>query len=202
MSDHLDLSRWKARRGLSIACVPETGSGWNRVLSDALDRIAKAIEFSRGSISIVQIKEKLGELRIYYDERGLTRRERSAVEVGVSLAEARSRVTCETCGSKGTIRSSNSGWIHASCDAHSNGSPAGRNPDAAITWNRGRPASRRKWVEERVRYDEDLDRIVVLSRRTKSRRKLRKSVTPFGLADAKLIRRRRKMESVQQETSS
>ncbi len=58
----------------------------------------------------VQIKEKFGTLRFYYDGgdeyiRGL-----------VSMAEVISEITCETCGSPGKLREG--GWLRTLCDTH------------------------------------------------------------------------------------
>ena len=58
----------------------------------------------------VQVKEKFGSLRFYYEGgddyiRGL-----------VSLAESLSHRTCEQCGSPGVGRGG--GWIQTLCDLH------------------------------------------------------------------------------------
>ena len=58
----------------------------------------------------VQVKEKFGTLRFYYDGgddyvRGL-----------VSMAEWASAHTCETCGERGKIRGT--GWLYVSCNEH------------------------------------------------------------------------------------
>lgn len=58
----------------------------------------------------VQIKEKFGGLRFY------TNGGDSAVDAMISVAEALSYRTCETCGSPGKSR--NSGWIRTLCDKH------------------------------------------------------------------------------------
>ena len=58
----------------------------------------------------VQVKEKFGTLRFYYEGgddyiRGL-----------VSMAESMSGVTCEVCGKPGTT--GGTGWIHTACEEH------------------------------------------------------------------------------------
>lgn len=63
-------------------------------------------------ITVLQIKEKFGGLRFYYDGgddyiRGLE-----------SMAESWAGRTCETCGEKGTRRGG--GWIRTLCDTHEN----------------------------------------------------------------------------------
>jgi hypothetical protein len=58
----------------------------------------------------VQVKEKFGELRFYYDGGD------STIDGMVQMAEAMSYVTCEECGSPG--KSSRDGWIRVLCDTH------------------------------------------------------------------------------------
>jgi hypothetical protein len=58
----------------------------------------------------VQIKEKFGTLRFYYNGGD------SKIEGMVRLAESMSAVTCEECGKPGQQRSG--GWIRTLCDEH------------------------------------------------------------------------------------
>jgi len=60
--------------------------------------------------SIVQIKEKFGTLRFYY-EGGNDR-----VSTLVEFAETMSGCTCEECGSPGELRQG--GWVRTLCDTH------------------------------------------------------------------------------------
>jgi hypothetical protein len=60
-----------------------------------------------------QVKEKFGALRFYYsggDE---------AIENYVSMAEAMSYITCDTCGSPGKL--GGKGWISVKCKKHGGG---------------------------------------------------------------------------------
>lgn len=61
---------------------------------------------------IEQVKEKFGMLRVYV-------RDTNARQAGmIVLAEELSGVTCEVCGSPGTLR--NSSWLRTLCDTHHN----------------------------------------------------------------------------------
>jgi len=61
----------------------------------------------------VQIKEKFGSLRAYFDN---TTKEMNAL---ISEAENKSYTICEECGQEGKIRKG--GWIRCLCDEHSKG---------------------------------------------------------------------------------
>jgi hypothetical protein len=60
----------------------------------------------------VQVKEKFGGLRFYYDGGD------SYVEGLVAMAESMSYRTCDVCGNPG--KTNNSGWISVRCEQHSN----------------------------------------------------------------------------------
>jgi hypothetical protein len=61
-------------------------------------------------VVVIQVKEKYGTLRFYYDG--------GDEEIGgmVTMAEAMSVVTCETCGNTGKIRGRR--WFYTACDKH------------------------------------------------------------------------------------
>lgn len=60
----------------------------------------------------VQVKEKFGTLRFYYNGGD------EYISGLVSMAEWASSVTCETCGERGKLRGS--GWVYTACDEHAN----------------------------------------------------------------------------------
>ncbi len=61
-------------------------------------------------VKVMQIKEKFGGLRFYYEGGDDT------VDGMVRMAESWAANTCEECGSPGTSR--NTGWIKTLCDKH------------------------------------------------------------------------------------
>ena len=113
----------------------ECGDGWFNILDQLMSNIqhhidwkekqrnwavtfnskAKPEEFREvheliPQVTLDQVKEKLGTLRFYYtggDEyiRGM-----------VTMAEAMSGTTCETCGNVGKFRGKS--WFYTSCDEH------------------------------------------------------------------------------------
>lgn len=60
--------------------------------------------------TLVQVKEKFGGLRFYYDGGNAT------INAYVEFAEGMASRTCEVCGSPGKSR--NTGWIKTLCDKH------------------------------------------------------------------------------------
>lgn len=88
----------------------ELEGGWVGILEEFLSEVS---DIPGGSLSVVQIKEKFGTLRIYcratepYEER---------VALAKTRAEAKSSVTCLYCGCRGRMR--NNGWYSVMCDVH------------------------------------------------------------------------------------
>lgn len=87
------------------------GDGWFNIINMMCQLIQSHVDWRQDTcpqVVAVQVKEKFGTLRFYYeggDEyiQGIT-----------SMAEAMSGVTCEACGVPGTAR--HGGWIHVYCD--------------------------------------------------------------------------------------
>ena len=99
------------------------GEGWYHIIENLCKQIHSHISWQNEcaarypdknqpcpNVSIVQIKEKFGDLRFYYDGGDDT------ISGMVSMAEAWSKHTCETCGNLGQRRSG--GWIRTLCDKH------------------------------------------------------------------------------------
>lgn len=96
----------------------EVGDGWRVILSDLLAEIAAVIgdPDAHPDFKISQIKEKYGELRFYI--RAVPAAQADAIDAAVLRAEARSRLTCETCGAPGELRATGSGCLYTACTAH------------------------------------------------------------------------------------
>jgi len=99
------------------------GPGWHDILSALCDNIQHYTEwnnknFDKGytqykqvpPVTVVQVKEKFGTLRFYYDGGD------DKIDGMVRMAESMSAVTCEECGRPGT--STGGGWIRTLCDEH------------------------------------------------------------------------------------
>ncbi|GJH17344.1 hypothetical protein CBA19CS22_12400 [Caballeronia novacaledonica] len=90
----------------------ECGDGWYEIveeLSAELEAIATAGGANR--LNVVQVKEKLSALRVYFD--------RPAPAAAIKLVDAaieRSRVTCELCGGPGELRRYRRGWLRTLCE--------------------------------------------------------------------------------------
>lgn len=98
------------------------GPGWWPIIEELCFRIQSHInwkneqkeKYNRGKgcaqVEVVQIKEKFGGLRFYYDGGDDT------IDGMVRMAEAWADKSCETCGAPGTRRGG--GWVRTLCDHH------------------------------------------------------------------------------------
>jgi hypothetical protein len=147
---HADLFGW----GGDLA----VGSGWRELIEKAVERIAAAVASAPGAkVTITQIKEKFGGLRIYFDEEtALTGTARARVEEAIALAEARADCTCETCGAEGRLYI-RGGWYLTCCEIHAEGEPVCRRGHYLV-W-RTRENNTRGTVRAR-RYDRECDAFV------------------------------------------
>lgn len=82
------------------------GKGWAPLVNRVFDKL----ESTKGSIKIVQVKEKYAGLRIYTD---YSNKELDAV---INQVERQSLTMCEECGKPGKVRGQ--GWYYTSCDIH------------------------------------------------------------------------------------
>lgn len=101
----------------------ECGDGWYQILNSLCGNIQSYIDWNNKSavagykdfqpveqVVAVQVKEKFGGLRFYYD--GGDRH----IDGMVRMAESWADNTCEVCGNPGTSRGG--GWIKTLCDEH------------------------------------------------------------------------------------
>jgi hypothetical protein len=117
---------------------PTCGDGWRDLVQTAVGRIASAVAAApNGSLKVGQIKEKFATLRVYLDSRnGLPEASRAAVDEAISLAEARSACTCETCGEPGRLYK-NGGWFLTACEQHAKGKAVEVRPVARMFTSSG-----------------------------------------------------------------
>jgi len=162
----LDLVAYCAARHPQVTVLPQgnpiCGSGWDMIVTKAVDRIAGIVGRRPGaSVEIERVDEKYGTLRIDAEASGMTRRQRRLLDAAVTLAEERSACTCETCGTPGRVRFSGMSY-EASCEEHAG---RGAGDPEPLEFSRSRRISRHVWVRETVAYDRDADKLVVLKRR-------------------------------------
>lgn len=88
-------------------------NGWY----DLLNRTLAQIYFHKYPVDIIQIKEKLGGLRIYIKSReNLDSIDSDKIDMILNNAEIESKTICETCGKSGKLDSSNIHCIRTICD--------------------------------------------------------------------------------------
>jgi hypothetical protein len=87
--------------------------GWWPILSDLCEKISGYLDENPqvSPVIVVQVKEKYGGLRFYYDGGD------TIVDDLVRAAEEATVRTCEVCGKPGEIQSIG-GWLKCLCDEH------------------------------------------------------------------------------------
>ena len=90
----------------------EHGDGWYNIIEELSNKIssyiAKLPKDKQEDLYCLQVKEKFGGLRFYmhgYDE---------TIESYIREAEKACDVTCESCGSPGTLKGKS--WVRTMCD--------------------------------------------------------------------------------------
>jgi hypothetical protein len=96
---------------------PDCEEGWRDLLERACDSIEAALE--DGVFRVIQIKEKYGMLRFYWDGE-LSPEAEAKVGEAIALAVVRSACTCEICGAEGRLYS-RGGWLATACAQHARG---------------------------------------------------------------------------------
>ena len=92
------------------------GDGWYKIVDEFLKKATKILN-EKYEIDIIQIKEKFGSLRIYYDVIDCTEEVILMLRKLVMEAENKSFVTCEVCGKEGKIKN-DTGWVSTLCNKH------------------------------------------------------------------------------------
>jgi hypothetical protein len=99
---------------------PSCEEGWRDLLERACARIDAAL-VEGGAFRVLQIKEKLGTLRLYWSG-DMPEIAKANVKEAIALAVARSACTCEICGAEGRLHN-RGGWLATACAGHAKGEP-------------------------------------------------------------------------------
>ena len=99
----------------------ECGDGWFMLL----DELCSGLQWNTDKngypqVVAVQVKEKFGGLRFYYNAIGGEEDKRLERKVGcidgrIGFAEAMSYKICEECGSTDDVTQSEGGWVYTRC---------------------------------------------------------------------------------------
>lgn len=96
----------------------ECGVGWKDILERLFDVMAEQSRLSGSPVVVRQVKEKFGELRVYWTGEGLKEDARKAVRDAVEVATQESSAVCELCGKPGRQAVSKPGWWATRCPDH------------------------------------------------------------------------------------
>jgi hypothetical protein len=91
----------------------ETPPGWDNVLRRLSATLSNICVADGCEINVVQVKEKFGGLRFYYDGKGDCAR----INAAIAATEAECYQTCGNCGEPGTLVNDH-GWLAVLCDKH------------------------------------------------------------------------------------
>ncbi len=82
---------------------PECGKGWDKIIRDFFDVVVKQVP-NAADFSLLQLKEKFGELRIYFSlSENVSDEARQAVHEAYDVASRASLNTCEVTGEPGQL---------------------------------------------------------------------------------------------------
>ena len=97
-------------QGASTLCYGiETGDGWFDLIAELSAKIEERNVSTPGpNCTALQVKEKFGTLRFYVDT------DADTVYDWINEAEAKSKVTCESCGAPGVL--GGTGWYLTLCE--------------------------------------------------------------------------------------
>lgn len=96
----------------------ETGDGWYNLIYNACKELQEWSDKNNIQITLLQIKEKFGPIRIYYmivNDNGLNV-DQSEIDTIIERAEELSTQTCEKCGSMESVERTSFGWIKYFCE--------------------------------------------------------------------------------------
>jgi hypothetical protein len=143
-------------RDLATGC-PSVEDGWRAIVETASARIAVAVDgYPAGSLTITQIKQKYGGLRIYTDSHGLPDDVLEKVEDAIDLAEARADCTCERCGDEGSLHD-DAGWLITRCELHAQGKRQAPRPGWEGLLVKGTVVDGKVSIKSCRRYDRERD---------------------------------------------
>lgn len=100
------------------ACYTHFGAGWDKLLHKMFTRLIE-LGWKNEEFKVSQVKEKFGELRVYFSRRTLP----PTMKAVVDEAELESRTTCDICGEAGKMTTDLKcigGWMRTRCEKHPN----------------------------------------------------------------------------------
>jgi hypothetical protein len=109
------VNRYKDMQETAMCWGFDCGDGWYNILNQLMGNIQHHIDWKNRTEEVVpqvtldQVKEKFGTLRFYYTGGD------DYIAGMVTMAEAMSGTTCESCGNPAK-RDSDGGWVRTICE--------------------------------------------------------------------------------------
>jgi len=88
----------------------ECGDGWYKIIWELFERLEPLVAESEaeGPFEVLQVKQKMGGLRVHLS------RNNAAIKEAIQVAQERSVITCELCGEPGFLDCEND-WYQTLC---------------------------------------------------------------------------------------
>ena len=81
-------------------------SGWRDTIRTFFAEVDRILRGTGATMKFLQIKEKLGSLRVYYRLRDVSEAQETEIRLAFEMAWAASLRTCIVCGADGSLRNS------------------------------------------------------------------------------------------------
>lgn len=94
----------------------DCGAGWEDIFTKFLAVVDRECPGGKG-FTILQVKEKFGTIRLYFQLDAVDADAAKQIHDAVTLLDARSHFTCETCGKRGRQKNAG-GYMFVACDEH------------------------------------------------------------------------------------
>lgn len=92
------------------------GAGWMPIVERLVVAMDEESKKTGIKFQVIQVKQKFGELRYYYDSKEDVSESCDRIRKLVAEAELEASRTCENCGQPADLKQKKSGWLVTLCD--------------------------------------------------------------------------------------
>jgi hypothetical protein len=91
--------------------------GWVETVEQFLSSVQNTIDSTPAQVTITQLKDKLGELRVRFGSSQLSEEQQDLINLLIALAQSKVENSCVVCGKLGEKVNLNQ-WLNVRCPAH------------------------------------------------------------------------------------